>query len=443
MDRLAQLVDLLVWVLDPQKYADAAVHDRYLRPLARHRDVMVVVLNQIDRLTPAAAERCLADLRRLLAEDGLAGVPVIGVSARTGTGVPELRSLLASRVADRRSWAARLAADVGAAADVLAGAAHGAEGDGADRRTRDGRAAGPEDGRAGTGRPKAADLVKAREASVDALAGPLTSALSQAAGVPLVIAAVARAHRHRSIAATGWPVTRWIRRFRPDPSAGSVWARPGRGRVPGRAGGGNRVRKRLGGHGGNGGRADLDPGGHHRPALPDGPRDPRHGRRRLGGAPGPWAAAVRHAARSRMNELEDRLDRAVATTSLGASRRPAWWRVMGTVQWLVLTAALAGALWLLGLFAMDYLRLPEPPVPTAGEAPWPTLLLLGGILLGLVLALLSRAVAWLGGRRRARKAARALRASVAEVGHALVLEPVEEELSRYHRFTEAVTTARR
>ncbi|GIH78467.1 GTPase family protein [Planobispora longispora] len=444
VDRLAQLVDLLVWVLDPQKYADAAVHDRYLRPLARHRDVMVVVLNQIDRLTPAAAERCLADLRRLLAEDGLAGVPVIGVSARTGTGVPELRSLLASRVADRRSWAARLAADVGAAADVLAGAAHGAEGDGADRRTRDGRAAGPEDGRAGTGRPKAADLVKAREASVDALAGPLTSALSQAAGVPLVIAAVARAHRHRSIAATGWPVTRWIRRFRPDPLR-----RLRLGAPPGAGGSRAEPEAGTGSASVSGDTAGTVVGRTSIPAATTVQRSQMDLAIRdtaaaaSAGLPGPWAAAVRHAARSRMNELEDRLDRAVATTSLGASRRPAWWRVMGTVQWLVLTAALAGALWLLGLFAMDYLRLPEPPVPTAGEAPWPTLLLLGGILLGLVLALLSRAVAWLGGRRRARKAARALRASVAEVGHALVLEPVEEELSRYHRFTEAVTTARR
>ena len=46
---------MLVWVLDPQKYADAAVHDRYLRPLAGHGEVMLVVLNQVDRLAPADA----------------------------------------------------------------------------------------------------------------------------------------------------------------------------------------------------------------------------------------------------------------------------------------------------------------------------------------------------------------------------------------------------
>ena len=41
VDRLVQLVDVLVWVVDPQKYADAALHDRYLSPLAEHADVML------------------------------------------------------------------------------------------------------------------------------------------------------------------------------------------------------------------------------------------------------------------------------------------------------------------------------------------------------------------------------------------------------------------
>ena len=48
VERLVQLADMLVWVLDPQKYADAAIHDRFLKPLAGHRDVMLVVLNHID-----------------------------------------------------------------------------------------------------------------------------------------------------------------------------------------------------------------------------------------------------------------------------------------------------------------------------------------------------------------------------------------------------------
>ncbi|MGJ6963522.1 GTPase family protein [Streptosporangium sp. G11] len=406
VDRLVELVDLLVWVLDPQKYADAAVHDRYLRPLARHRGVMVVVLNQIDRLSPAAAERCLKDLRRLLDEDGLTGVPVVGVSTRTGAGIPELRSLLTSRVADRRSWSARLAADAGMAADALLQASGIAPGE-----TPPKAASGP-----------------------DGLARPLRDALSQAAGVPVVVEAVAKSHRHRSVAATGWPPTRWIRRLRPDPL------------------------RRL--------RLDATSRSAGEPVIPAKPGEPGSvvGRTSIpvatvvqrsrmdtaireaagaasAGLPAPWAAAVRQAARLRGDELEDGLDRAVATTSLGVSRRPLWWRLAGLAQWLALATTVAGGIWLLALVALDYLRLPQLYMPTAGELPWPTTLLIGGVLLGLLIALLSRVAAWLGGRRRARKAAKALRSSVDSVGRELVLDPMEEELTRYHHFTEAVAVA--
>ncbi|MEU7989411.1 GTPase [Streptosporangium canum] len=419
VDRLVELVDLLVWVLDPQKYADAAVHERYLRPLARHRDVMVVVLNQVDRLTPAAAERCLKDLRRLLDEDGLAGVPLVGVSARTGAGLPELGSLLASRVADRRSWAARLAADVGTAADALVRASSGM---GA-LTTGSGPGAGAAPG-AGARSGSDAVATAAPEVSVDGLAGPLTDALSEAAGVPTVVEAVAKAHRHRSVAATGWPLTRWIRRFRPDPLRRLRLSTPG-----------------ARSSGGPVGRTSIPVTTVvQRSRMDTAIREAAGAASK--GLPAPWAAAVRQAARSHGDELEDGLDRAVAATSLGPVRRPVWWRVAGLAQWAVFAAMLAGALWLIGLLGMDYLRLPQPYLPTAGELPWPTLLLTGGILLGLLIALLSRVAAWLGGRRRARGAARALRASIGQVARELVLDPVAGELSRYRRFTEAVTVAR-
>src|SRR3712207_7864458 len=91
VDRLVQLVDVLVWVLGPEKYADAAVHERYLVPLAGHAGVLLVVLNQVDRLDAAAARACLTDLRGLLDREGLADTPLLAVSARAGTGLGELR----------------------------------------------------------------------------------------------------------------------------------------------------------------------------------------------------------------------------------------------------------------------------------------------------------------------------------------------------------------
>src|SRR6202042_1295772 len=63
--------DMLVWVLDPLKYADASVHRRYLVPLAGHAAVTTVVLNKIDTLSPDQVADCAADLRRLLDAEGV------------------------------------------------------------------------------------------------------------------------------------------------------------------------------------------------------------------------------------------------------------------------------------------------------------------------------------------------------------------------------------
>ncbi|MBB6345345.1 GTP-binding protein EngB required for normal cell division [Nonomuraea muscovyensis] len=455
VDRLVELVDLLVWVLDPQKYADAALHERYLRPLAAHRDVMVVVLNQVDRLPPAAVDRCLRDLRRLLGEDGLHDVPVLATSARTGTGLDDVRSLLAGRVSDRRSWSARLSADVTTAADLLATAStrsgglagmagdHGHLGAGASAAARNpsraSRAQGAETPVLEAGREavRAAELPEAGAGDVAARLGRrLTVALEQAAGVPLVLEAVAKGHRHRAVVATGWPVTRWVRRLRPDPLR-----RLRIGAAPLPAGGVRGGPVTSGDDGQVVGRTSVPAASAVQQAQVDTAiRDV--GDAAASGLPGPWAAAVRQAARARSRELADTVDRTVGVTSSRATRRPRWWKAVGGLQWLIFAAMVAGAVWLGALFGLDYLQLPEPPVPTLGEVPWPTVLLVGGALAGVVVALLARLAAWVGGRRRARRTARALRAAIGEVGAAYVLQPVEAELDRYARFRAAVERAR-
>ncbi|MEV0148692.1 MULTISPECIES: YfjP family GTPase [unclassified Nonomuraea] len=492
VDRLVELVDLLVWVLDPQKYADAALHERYLRPLSGHRDVMVVALNQADRLPPDAVDRCLRDVRRLLDDDGLKGVPVLATSARTGMGLPELRALLAGRVADRRAWASRLAADVTTAADLLA-AASGSSSGAPPEESAAGEtgepdhptAASPGAGAAGAGVGVLAagrEIVRSAELPEAVPAGDVTArlgrrltvALEEAAGVPTVLEAVAKGHRHRAVVATGWPVTRWIRRLRPDPlrrlrlgtstGAGSgastgvsTGTRDGtrdgiESRTRSGAGGGATIAARDGA-------SEVErpaPRGESqeivgRTSLPAASAVQRArvetairdvGDTAAAGVPGPWAAAVRRAARAHSGELTDAVDRAVGRTSVRATRQPRWWKAVGVVQWLVFAAMVAGALWLGALFGLDYLRLPELPVPTLGVVPWPTVLLVGGALAGILVALLSRLAAWAGGRRRARRTARALRAAIGEVGAAYVLQPVEAELDAYTRFRAAVERAR-
>ena len=121
-DRVLGLVDAVIWVVDPEKYADAILHERYLRPMAGHAEIMFVVLNQVDRLPGEATDQVLDDLRRLLDEDGIAlgehgepGAVVLALSALTGEGVGDLREALGQFVAERGAAARRIAADVDAA----------------------------------------------------------------------------------------------------------------------------------------------------------------------------------------------------------------------------------------------------------------------------------------------------------------------------------------
>ncbi len=112
VDRLISQADLMVWVLDPQKYADAAVHNRFLAPLARHAGVTTVALNQCDLLTPQQASDCEEDLRRLLDSEGHGEARVLLVSAATGAGLDNLRRVLAEAVSARQTATDRIAADI-------------------------------------------------------------------------------------------------------------------------------------------------------------------------------------------------------------------------------------------------------------------------------------------------------------------------------------------
>ena len=165
-----RLVDLVVWVLDPQKYADRVVHEQYLRAVPpaprRHRG----------RAQPGRPARprptrsgCLADLRRLLDADGLAGVPAAGHLRHRASRAGGLRDALERTVAERQAALRRLAGDVDAVVAGLASrwsaprprgrAGRPAAVDRLDRRAgRRGRGAErwprPSSGRTGTGPPR-------------------------------------------------------------------------------------------------------------------------------------------------------------------------------------------------------------------------------------------------------------------------------------------------
>jgi GTP-binding protein EngB required for normal cell division len=92
VDRFVARVDVLVWVVDPLKYAQRALHADYLRRLAAHAKVLVVVLNRVDELGNEAAGIVADDLRQLLAAEGLGRAKLLVTSARTGVGLDRLRT---------------------------------------------------------------------------------------------------------------------------------------------------------------------------------------------------------------------------------------------------------------------------------------------------------------------------------------------------------------
>jgi GTP-binding protein EngB required for normal cell division len=395
VDRLVQLVDMLIWVVDPQKYADAAIHDRYLRPLAQHAEVMMIILNQVDKLSASQREQCLSDLRRLLNSEGLGKVPVMAVSALTGEGIEALRELLAKQVAEKQAAARRLAADVSVTAAKLSAA---------------------------SGTTKVTPLARS---SIDRL----TRQVAVAAGVPVVTEAVGKAWRLRGGLATGWPVLAWIAKFKPDPLRRLHLDRLGVGRR----------------------HKEVDPSGVARTSLPatSGVQKARvdTGVRTLAdeaaqGLTRGWVDQIKQAARSSEDALPDRVDRAIAATDLDLAQHRRWWQLVRVLQWLLVAAVVVGLGWLGLSFLLAYLQLPPLPKVTWWGLPAPTVLTIGGVLAGLLLAGLARIFVEVGARRRTAKARQSLRAAIARVTGELVIDPVKAEQGRYEKARLALERAR-
>ncbi|MGH3470673.1 MAG: YfjP family GTPase [Nocardioidaceae bacterium] len=392
VQRLVGLADVLVWILDPQKYADAAIHDRYLSPLSSQADVMLVVLNHTDTLPAGAVEPTVTDLKRLLEADGLAEVPVLATSAATGAGLDALRKSLVKAVAKKRAARDRLTADITSVAGRMAGE---------------------------TG---AATAVNVRLGRRD----ELIEACAEAAGVPVLVDAIRSASLLRARRATGWPVTNWISRRRADPL------------------------KRL--HLDQGSAATAEAFSVARSSIPE-PTPVLRARvdtavRSLAdqvteGMTKPWTSAVRRASVSRLPQVNDALDRAVASTDLGIHRDPFWWRGIRVLQWLLLLAAVAGAVWLAAVAVASFLQLPRLGRPEWHGIAVPVLMLVGGVVVGIVVALLCRLGSPFSARRRARRADGRLRSAIVSVTDDVVVRPIQDELDAYVACRDGVKTALR
>jgi GTP-binding protein EngB required for normal cell division len=385
-DRLIGSVDLLVWVLDPQKYADAAVHHRYLARMAGHGAVTVAVLNQVDKVGSDELEELLTDLRRLLETESGVHPRVITTSTLTGQGIRELREFLAETVSERRALVDRLAADLDQVVEPF-GEFHG-EG----------------------------SVPEAVPAEVRAR---VQEGLAKAAGVAAVADVTETNDVRRGRRQVGWPVTRRAVRLRKDPLAAVQL---------------DFLRRDSGG--GVGGPVDA-----HEAELETALGEAADSVSE--GMPPLWRRRMRAAARSAVPELPAELGQAVAGAVGDPDRSPAWWKAARAAQYALLAVAGLGLAWAAVTLlswaggGITGLRMFDDPVFAAYSGVLVVAALLVGWLTGVGCGNLVEVAAV----QRREDVERTATARVREIAGLRVVEPMEAELARYRAFRAAYEVA--
>ncbi len=453
VSRLVAQADLMVWVLDPQKYADAAVHSRYLVPMAGHSSVIAAALNQADLLTPEQAQDCVSDLRRLLDAEGLHDARVLVTSATSAAGVADLRRALIETVIARQAALQRISADVDTVAarfEVYAGdddtrarvrpaapwaaapepdaaTGPGAAPDGAaapaDAASEPAGAAPDAAGEAmnGAGEPAGDGGGTAWPALPTAASDALVTAFSAAAGVSGVGRALQSARELKAVDYVGWPVA-WLadRVARRDPvrkiRLGALW---------------EELRDISAGATG----AQQAEISNAITVLAD-----DAGR----GLPGPWQASVRRAARSRTAEVPAALGTAIARSLPKENSVAPWWRAVAAWQGLLLGAAAVGLVWLLAIIILGaFGAAPHAALllREVGLLPWVALMVAAILLLGWLTANGCMALVIREADREREQVQQRMRAGITDVARQCVLGPVERELSEFARFHDELTVA--
>lgn len=118
-DELLDRLDLVLWVVDVEKYADQTVHEAYLRRLADRNVPVQIVVNKVDMLQPQERLALTGDVQARLTADRLGRVHPHPISVRTTEGLEELREMLTQAVDGHRLHLHRLGRHVAEAADRL------------------------------------------------------------------------------------------------------------------------------------------------------------------------------------------------------------------------------------------------------------------------------------------------------------------------------------
>jgi GTP-binding protein EngB required for normal cell division len=493
VDRLVKMADMLVWVLDPLKYADASVHRRYLVPLAGHAAVTSVVLNQVDTLSAEQATDCESDLRRLLDAEGLTETQVLVTSATTGAGLNELRRVLAAAVAARRASTDRITADVDALLERFAVYA----GDSvpgwrppdpafpqlpmASAAVLIGTGSQPAQSQPPLRPPWEQAEDEASEGNGNGFSAYPEAAAEDPAG-------------ERPAVAAGWqPWQKTAAPTLPAPSARPPWedaTSDGNGArqraedltsyIPvGPAGtltatfakaagvaavtetmNGVRERSAAGYIGWPPARlvARLRGRPPARKLLAGDPADTAQAQRadidnaitlfasEVGGSlPEPWSRTVLVAARSRADEAQAALGAAVAQGLPRRDKVTGWWRPIAAVQWFLVLLMLAGLLWIVLILAFGESRTAHKPsslISDTSLAPWLGVMVLALLLLGWLIASWCQNMVVLAADREREHAVHVILGRVSLVASDLVLAPVGRELGDYEHFRTQLAAAR-
>ena len=409
--RMMRYVDVLVWVVDPQKYADAVIHRDFMVPLAASGAQALCVLNQADKLAPAEVPAVLVSLTRLLQAEGteahLLAAP-IAVSARTGEGVDVLRDLLAQVAAAKSLSLQRTDAQLHATASQLRTYA-GGEG-----------------------------TVLAGAYALDA-EQKLVKACYASSQAEQVLEAATASYRRTAGQHTGWILTRWMSRLKADPLRRLHLGQQEETKSTSKA------EKSAG---------MLGSDSENAPELVASSLPPLSTAQKAGMANAvrqyskqmaaridePWKRSIKEAALSREAELPELLERDMVRIDYGLGRTRAPWVIFNALQWIALLSALAGVGWLTLISGMAYLQIQLPPAPTpeGSPVPLPTLLLLLGVLLGIASAGVSRLLTAMGSRYYARKLRGRLQTGVEKAVQSCVVAPVQQEAKRLTSYRKAL-----
>ena len=409
--RMMRYVDVLVWVVDPQKYADAVIHRDFMVPLAASGAQALCVLNQADKLAPAEVPAVLASLTRLLQAEGteahLLAAP-IAVSARTGEGVDVLRDLLAQVAAAKSLSLQRTDAQLHATASQLRTYA-GGEG-----------------------------TVLAGAYALDA-EQKLVKACYASSQAEQVLEAATASYRRTAGQHTGWILTRWMSRLKADPLRRLHLGQQDETKSTSKA------EKSAG---------MLGSDSENAPELVASSLPPLSAAQKAGMANAvrqyskqmaaridePWKRSMKEAALSREAELPELLERDMVRIDYGLGRTRAPWVIFNALQWIALMSALVGVGWLTLISGMAYLQIQLPPAPTpeGSPVPLPTLLLLLGVLLGIASAGVGRLLTAMGSRYYARKLRGRLQTGVEKAVQSCVVAPVQQEAKRLNAYRKAL-----